>query len=129
MKTLIACILLFAGTAGAATIATNVFDLQSVASTTALGYTNTVSGVSAPTRQFIIQHGALGSVNTNDLRIAAQFSFDNQTWTTIGTFKPANTNAAVEIWNPSFQSLTCYMRLEIETSNTITVGVISTRAQ
>lgn len=129
MKIIALCLTLFAANAFAATVATNALTWQSIASTTVNGNTNAVTGATAPPHQFIIQYGALGTTNTNSLRIAIQLSLDSTNWITVTNWFPVGTNAAVETFTPNLNSLTMYTRVEVQTSNTISAGVLSTRRQ
>jgi len=127
------CFLLCLIKASAAITGTNAFDLQSVASTTANGLTQLVSSVSVPTRTFLIQHQGISgqtssnSTGTNSLRVAVQLSFDGNNWTTLTNYYPARTNATVDSFTPNFTAVNAYLRVQVVTTNTISVGVTAVR--
>jgi hypothetical protein len=133
MKSLILFALLLAGSASAQITGTNAFDLASVASTTANGTAFQIVNVNVPQRYFFIQNnGISGQTNatgtgTNSLAVAVQMSFDGTNWSTIATYKPSRTNAAVDTFSPSFSQLNAYMRVQVTTTNTITVGVTAVK--
>lgn len=112
---------------------TNAFDLASVASTTANGTAFSIQNVNVPQRYFLIQNtGISGQTNatgpgTNSLAVAVQMSFDGSNWSTVATYKPSRTNAAVDTFAPNFSQLTAYMRCQVITTNTITVGVTAVK--
>lgn len=117
--------------ASAGLVATNAISLQSVATTTFNGITNSVSGISLPSRSYLIQNtGITGpSDGTNALVVNIQYSFDGSNWQTVATYRPSRTNATVDTYTPSVNSLTVFTRVQAVTTNTVTVGVTSTYNQ
>lgn len=118
--------------AHAGLVATNALNLQSIASTTVNGPTNSATGISLPNFTYLVQNlgipGATNSIFTGNL----QASFDGVNWTTIATYTPTSvngitTNATVDSFQPSVNNLTAYMRFQVTTTNTVTVGVTTVR--
>ena len=132
MKILIALLLGFAVTATAQIAPTNSLNLQSVASTNVNGTAFSLGGISIPTRQHIIQHtGITGQTSAtnglNSLTVNIQLSFDDTNWSTVATYNPSSTNAVTELFAPGSHGITCYMRLQALTTNTVSVGVTTVR--
>lgn len=134
MKHLLCLALLCLTSAASAQITgTNAFDLASVASTTANGTPFRVINVNVPQRYFLIQNnGISGQTNatgpgTNSLAVAVQMSFDGSNWSTVATYNPSRTNASVDTFSPAFSQLSAYMRVQVVTTNTITVGVTAVK--
>lgn len=130
MKTILPIVLLalFASLASSQIIPTNTISLQAVASTTLNGTAFSLGGISLPTRQHIIQHTGIAGQSsstsgTNSLAVNIQVSFDNSNWTTIATYNPSSTNATTDLYAPSSHGITCYMRAQAVTTNTVTVAV------
>jgi PBP1b-binding outer membrane lipoprotein LpoB len=129
MKVIVVILLLLSvACARAQIVATNALSLQSVATTTVNGTAFSLGGISIPKRQHIIQHNGIAgqttnNIGTNSLTVTIQLSFDNTNWTTISTYNPALTNATVDLFAPSTHDITCYMRAQAVTTNTVTVGV------
>ncbi len=129
--TLLAALALTACTARAGLVATNAITLQSIATTTVNGITNTVSGVVLPSRSYLIQNTGIPGVatGTNALVVNIQASFDGVNWTTIATYRPSSTNATVDTYAPNVNAVTAYTRIQAVTTNTVTVGVTSVAIQ
>lgn len=125
----LAALVLLSVTAQAALVATNAINLQSVATTTVIGLTNTITSVALPQRTYLIQNtGITGpATGTNALNVNAQWSVDGVNWTTFATYIPSRTNATVDTYAPSMNALTVYTRLTAVTTNTVTVGVTELR--
>lgn len=126
---LFGALVLFSVPVRAAIVATNSINLQSVATTTVNGLTNTIANVALPQRTYLIQNtGITGPADgTNALTVNVQVSFDGTTWTTVGTYHPTRTNATVDTYTPSINAVTAYMRIQAVTTNTVTVGVTEIR--
>lgn len=107
---------------------TNAFDLQVVATATNSGTAFQIVNVNVPQRVFLVQHsGITGQVNsvsgTNSLKVNVQMSFDGSNWTTLRTYIPPRTNSTVDSFAPDLSAASAYMRVQVATTNTITVGV------
>lgn len=121
MKKLIATLLLAAATLGqAATLTTLIGSLQAVNGTTNSG---TISLTTAPiqAQSLGVQTGGLAS--TNALTLYGQVSLDGTNFVTIATYHPTGTNAGSATWSTSFTNLTMYARVQVVSTNAITVGV------
>lgn len=108
--------------------ATNSFDLQAVASTTAIGITNQVAPTTFPKRRYIVHHKGIPNQTAatnglHSLRVLHEFSLDNTNWTTMAEYRPLRTNQVVDVFEPSWNNVTSYFRVRIITTNTVTVGV------
>ena len=117
--------------AHAGLVATNAITLQSIATTTVNGLTNTVPGVVLPARSYLIQNTGIPGVatGTNALTVNIQASFDGVNWTTVATYHPSSTNATVDTYAPNVNAVTAYTRIQAVTTNTVTVGVTSVYQQ
>lgn len=120
--------------ARAALVATNAISLQSIASTTVNGLTNSVAGISLPNKTYLVQNTGIPGATNNIFTVNIQASFDGSNWTTIATYTPTaiagiTTNATVESFNPSVNNLTAFTRVQAITTNTVTVGVTSVQQQ
>ncbi len=141
MARLVALFLLFLAylTADAALTATNTVSLQSIAGTpgspaTVNGNSFALGNVTIPSVNYFMQNTGLanaanapGQSNTNAFHVAIQLSFDNSNWTTVTNYYPATTNSTVELFNPSLNPITIYVRTPATTTNTLSVGVTSVR--
>lgn len=75
-----------------------------------------------PGGTFYIQNAGLTA--TGALVINIQASLDNTNFLTIATYHPAATNATTELFSPSYSVQTIYMRAQVITTNSVSVGGI-----
>lgn len=120
---------------------TNLFNLAQTGGTTLTtnnGNTFLVGGIYIPSQQFTFQtlgltNAAAGSYLTNgitnQLTINIQISVDpgNSNWVTLASWAPSTTNAYVDSFKPTFNSITLPMRAQIVTSNSVGVGTFVTQ--
>jgi len=83
-----------------------------------------VGTVFYPRGTFLVQHGSLGS--TNALTLYAQVSLDGTNFLTISTWRPTNTSAATETFTLGYGSVTNHLRVQVVTTNAVTVNAIYT---
>lgn len=90
------------------------------------GTTNTTSfsagSVTVPAITYQIQNNGLAS--TNALTGYAQVSVDNTNFLTYDTYHPTLTNATVDVFIPSTAPQTLYFRLQLVSTNSVSVGAL-----
>lgn len=79
-----------------------------------------VGTLSVPEGRFLIQNGGLTA--TNALRVNVQISIDNTNFLTVATYWPSVTNAATDVYMPSYSAQTVYIRAQAVTTNSVQVG-------
>ena len=111
-----------AASAHAALTSTNLFTFAPVNGTTN-GNNFSLAGVYLPQRSYLIQNGGTtNAAGTNAWSVAIQISLDGTNFTTVATYRPSTTNAAMDVYTPSLSSQTITARAQIITTNPISVG-------
>jgi len=99
---------------------TNVFTQQSVNGTNNSS-TNTL-GAYVPATVYFVENQGLS--NTNAATLNAQATLDGSNWFTYATFKHPQTNAGVvDTFTANPNPLTIYRRVQIVTTNAVTISV------
>lgn len=110
--------------------ATNLLTYQAVSGTNAtIAYDpNTEVITAAPLtlkpQTFLIQHA--GVLSTNTLLVNIQLSFDNTNFYTASTYRTTVTNAGLYTFTPRIATNRFYIRAQVVTTNSTTVGVTAT---
>lgn len=126
LATLIVVSLLWVFSSSAAVVVTNTFNYQSVsAPSTNNGTAIPVGEVRVQQRQHAIQSAGVG--NTNALVVNIQLSLDGSNWTTVQTYRPALTNARVDVLVTSTLTNTLWLRPQIVATNATSVGIQTIR--
>ena len=106
--------------------ATNLLTYQAVNGTNSGATYDPNNGVSISPlalkpQSFIIQHGGISS--TNALVVQVQLSFDRTNFQTFATYRPTVTNAGLYVFSPLLATNHFYIRAQVITTNSTTVGV------